>query len=72
MQCRQRATTYKGKLQVKVDCKVGQQKPFTLELEIADIPIMVKSSLCNLAKLTPAQLVARGEESEVIDMCATC
>ncbi|XP_048246491.1 DNA-directed RNA polymerase I subunit RPA2-like isoform X1 [Haliotis rufescens] len=65
-ECRQRRTSYKGSLDIQVSCHVGKHLIEEREQSLGHLPIMVKSDLCNLAKLTPAQLIQRKEDEEEI------
>ncbi|XP_063972531.1 DNA-directed RNA polymerase I subunit RPA2 isoform X2 [Diachasmimorpha longicaudata] len=63
-ECRQRAATYKGKLMIKLGWSINGQQQESLDKELGDIPIMVRSQCCHLNKLTPAQLVSKGEHEQ--------
>lgn len=60
-ECRQRAATYKGMALIKLSWSVNGVSMPTIEKELGEIPIMLKSSACHLSGLTPEQLVAQGE-----------
>ncbi|CAG9865194.1 unnamed protein product [Phyllotreta striolata] len=62
--CRQSANTYKGRFFVEVDWFIDdvQQQSFTKDL--GEIPVMVKSELCNLHNLKPKELVEHGEHEQ--------
>ena len=64
-ECRMRKTTYKGKLQVTFKVTInGKFENF--DENVGDIPIMVKSKLCNLRTLKPAEYVKHFEDAEEI------
>ncbi|XP_060076797.1 DNA-directed RNA polymerase I subunit RPA2-like [Ylistrum balloti] len=63
-ECRERGVTYKGSLKIQLMWSVNDNISGTLDKEIGTIPIMVKSDGCNLSKLSPADLIKRGEEAE--------
>lgn len=61
-ECRQRHTTYSGRIFVTVEYSHDGKVIETHERLVGQIPIMVKSKLCNLHKLTPKEMVVKGEE----------
>ncbi|KAL9968326.1 hypothetical protein ACROYT_G026687 [Oculina patagonica] len=63
-ECRERGATYKAKLQVTLQWKLDNQLQGSVTKVIGNIPIMVKSNNCSLAKLTPNELVRKHEEAE--------
>ncbi|XP_013402434.1 DNA-directed RNA polymerase I subunit RPA2 [Lingula anatina] len=63
-ECRERGITYRGRLQATVRWFVDGRPSGTDERILGEIPIMVKSEACNLSKLSPSDLVRRGEEAE--------
>ncbi|KAL4221906.1 DNA-directed RNA polymerase I subunit RPA2 [Mactra antiquata] len=63
-ECRVRKTSYKGTLQATIGFTVNGEKGAPIARKIGQIPIMVKSEVCNLSKLTPKQLIKHGEEAE--------
>ncbi|XP_064598141.1 LOW QUALITY PROTEIN: DNA-directed RNA polymerase I subunit RPA2-like [Liolophura sinensis] len=63
-ECRERGVTYKGRLLVNLVWQVNGQVMGNTERVIGEVPIMVKSEICNLHKLGPAELIRRGEETE--------
>ncbi|KAK6165568.1 hypothetical protein SNE40_022473 [Patella caerulea] len=63
-ECREKGTTYKGALQVSINCSINNKIIGQLEKIIGQVPIMVKSDACNLANLKPAELIKHGEENE--------
>ncbi|XP_059618200.1 DNA-directed RNA polymerase I subunit RPA2 [Phlebotomus argentipes] len=61
MECRQRNSTYRGQVNLRLGWSLnGIPKP-PIDKDVGEIPIMLQSNLCNLAKMTPAQLVKVGE-----------
>ncbi|XP_052246155.1 DNA-directed RNA polymerase I subunit RPA2-like [Dreissena polymorpha] len=64
VECRSRAVTYKGSLQIQIGFSVNGHVGPSLTRNLGQVPIMVKSAVCNLAKLSPAQLIKHGEEEE--------
>ncbi|ESP01572.1 hypothetical protein LOTGIDRAFT_200268, partial [Lottia gigantea] len=63
-ECREKGTTYKGSLQVSINCYMNDKLICQLDRIIGQIPIMVKSEACNLHGLPPKELVKHGEEME--------
>ncbi|KAI0241254.1 DNA-directed RNA polymerase I subunit RPA2 [Lamellibrachia satsuma] len=63
-ECRERGCTYRGKLNVQLVWTVDGIKFGPEERAIGIVPIMVKSAACNLAGLTPSELIKHGEEAE--------
>ncbi|KAK2177567.1 hypothetical protein NP493_591g01025 [Ridgeia piscesae] len=61
---RERGTTYRGKLNVQLLWTVDGVKFGPEERAIGVVPIMVKSAACNLAGLSPLELIKHGEEAE--------
>ncbi|XP_014250350.1 DNA-directed RNA polymerase I subunit RPA2 [Cimex lectularius] len=62
-ECRQSASTYKGRLIIKVSWYVdGVQMPPICK-ELGMIPIMIKSKACYLNNLTPEELIEHGEHT---------
>lgn len=62
-ECRNRGTTYRGKLDVTVVWSLNGVHQDTVKKTVGEVPIMVKSQVCNIAKMSPAELVKRGEEA---------
>ncbi|GAB0087074.1 DNA-directed RNA polymerase [Sergentomyia squamirostris] len=61
VECRQRSVSYKGPCNIRIGWSVnGMPKP-SIDKDVGEVPIMLKSKLCNLAKMTPRQLVNVGE-----------
>lgn len=63
-ECRQRASTYKGKIIIKVGWSINGQSQESLEKEIGEVPIMLKSNCCHLNKMNPKELVSHGEHEQ--------
>lgn len=64
LECRQRKSTYKGRLCIRVSWWLNGVQQVSFDKEMGDIPIMLKSNRCHLAKMTPEQLVAHGEHEQ--------
>eukprot|EP00794_Sanderia_malayensis_P003438 gene3438-3933_t len=67
-ECRERASTYTGKLQIRCQYKINGEVCGMVIKTVADVPIMVKSKNCCLANLSPAELVRRHEEAQPLAM----
>lgn len=63
-ECRQRKITYKGRLNINVAWSIDNKRQVSFVKDLGDIPIMLKSSRCHLNKMTPKELVARGEHEQ--------
>ncbi|XP_065839884.1 DNA-directed RNA polymerase I subunit RPA2-like isoform X2 [Oscarella lobularis] len=63
-ECRQKGTTYRGSLDVTLGLKVNGSVMGRITKSIGQIPVMVKSSRCNIQELRPSQLVKKKEEAE--------
>ncbi|XP_012287077.1 DNA-directed RNA polymerase I subunit RPA2 isoform X2 [Orussus abietinus] len=63
-ECRQRGATYKAKLTAKISWSINGKQQESLEKDLGEIPIMVKSNRCHLNKLSPAELVTHGEHEQ--------
>ncbi|TGZ82716.1 beta and beta-prime subunits of DNA dependent RNA-polymerase [Ascodesmis nigricans] len=63
-ECRERHSTYRGRLSVKLGIKVNDGKWITHDRECGNVPIMLRSNRCHLQGLSPYDLVERKEESE--------
>jgi DNA-directed RNA polymerase I subunit RPA2 len=61
-ECRQRHTTYSGRLYVTIEYSQNGRVIDRFERLAGLVPVMVKSKICNLANLTPKEMVAKGEE----------
>lgn len=60
-ECRQRGASYKGMAHVRINWSVNGQPMPSIDKEMGEIPVMLKSSACNLHGLSPKELVERGE-----------
>ncbi|CAE1267736.1 DNA-directed RNA polymerase I subunit rpa2,DNA-directed RNA polymerase I subunit RPA2,Probable DNA-directed RNA polymerase I subunit RPA2,DNA-directed RNA polymerase I subunit RPA135 [Acanthosepion pharaonis] len=63
-ECRLRMCSYAGALVVTFGWSVNGVKQAHIQKNLGNIPIMVKSSACNLIHMTPRELVNQGEETE--------
>jgi DNA-directed RNA polymerase I subunit RPA2 len=63
-ECRERGITYKAKMQATLNWRLADGKINCKVIEMGHLPIMVKSSKCNLNGKTPAQLVNHHEDPE--------
>ncbi|TIA70353.1 hypothetical protein E3P92_02805 [Wallemia ichthyophaga] len=63
-EARERLTTYKSRMSVKIQLKVDGQVKTEFIRECGSVPVMVRSERCNLQKMSSAELVAKHEESD--------
>lgn len=63
-ECRQRGTTYKGKIMVKLGWSINGNNQEVLEKDLGDIPIMVKSNRCHLNNMSPSELISHKEHEQ--------
>ncbi|KAL7877999.1 hypothetical protein SRHO_G00046420 [Serrasalmus rhombeus] len=63
-ECRGRRCTYRGKLVADISCSVNGMPKGIIKQSLGQVPIMVKSKLCNLYSLSPKELVEHHEEAE--------
>ncbi|XP_067211558.1 DNA-directed RNA polymerase I subunit RPA2 isoform X2 [Linepithema humile] len=63
-ECRQRGTTYKGKITVRIGWSVNGKEQEPLEKDLGEVPIMIKSNRCHLNKMSPEELVTHGEHEQ--------
>ncbi|XP_015599318.1 DNA-directed RNA polymerase I subunit RPA2 [Cephus cinctus] len=63
-ECRQRGATYKGKLIAKIGWSINGQQQESINREMGEVPIMIKSNRCHLTAMSPKELVAHGEHEE--------
>ncbi|KAG9508453.1 DNA-directed RNA polymerase I subunit RPA2, partial [Fragariocoptes setiger] len=63
-ECRMRGRTYKGRLYLEFDWCLDGKMMGTFNEYVGEVPIMVKSELCNLNRLTPKQMIERYEDAE--------
>ena len=62
-ECRERGTSYTIPLRGRVIRRVNDGEPSPHDVFLGDIPVMVRSSHCNLHGLSPRELVDAGEEA---------
>ncbi|XP_055597552.1 DNA-directed RNA polymerase I subunit RPA2-like [Uranotaenia lowii] len=63
-ECRQKNETYTGMCTITIEWDVdGHPKP-PITRDVGPLPIMLRSKICNLAGLSPAELVRRGEHED--------
>lgn len=63
-ECRQRQTSYMGRLNIEFVWYLDGNFMGSLEEYVGQIPVMLKSKLCNLSKATPKEMVKRIEDAE--------
>ncbi|GME74390.1 unnamed protein product [[Candida] boidinii] len=63
-ECRERLTSYRGKLLLKVTWSVNDGEELSEIRDAGSIPIMVQSNRCHLESMSPDQLVKHREESD--------
>ncbi|GAB1603047.1 DNA-directed RNA polymerase I subunit RPA2 isoform X1 [Argonauta hians] len=63
-ECRQRSVSYNGPLIVTLGWSLNGVQQEAMTNYLGDVPVMVKSNICNLKNLTPTELVEKGEEAE--------
>ncbi|XP_051503671.1 DNA-directed RNA polymerase I subunit RPA2 isoform X2 [Myxocyprinus asiaticus] len=63
-ECRGRRCTYRGKLVVDVSWSLNGVPKGIIKQSLGQVPIMVKSKLCNLHGLSPKELIEHHEEAE--------
>ncbi|XP_062979996.1 DNA-directed RNA polymerase I subunit RPA2 [Elgaria multicarinata webbii] len=63
-ECRGRRSTYRGKLTADISWSVNGIPKGIIKQSLGNIPIMVKSNLCNLHGLSPKALIRHHEEEE--------
>lgn len=63
-ECRERLTSYRGKLLLKVTWSVNDGEEISEIRDAGSIPIMVQSNRCHLESMSPDQLVKHREESD--------
>lgn len=63
-ECRQRAFTYKARMSLNVAWSIDGRTQPSVDKDVGEIPIMVKSKNCHLATLSPRDLVKNGEHAE--------
>uniref|UniRef100_A0A6G1SEF4 DNA-directed RNA polymerase n=1 Tax=Aceria tosichella TaxID=561515 RepID=A0A6G1SEF4_9ACAR len=63
-ECRERAISYMGKLNLEFVWYLNGNFMGSIDECVGQIPVMVKSKLCNLANATPKQFIRRKEDAE--------
>lgn len=63
-ECRGRRCSYKGKLMADISWAINGIPKGIIKQSLGQLPIMVKSKLCNLHGLSPKELVKHHEEAE--------
>ncbi|CAB3379485.1 Hypothetical predicted protein [Cloeon dipterum] len=63
-ECRQRGETYKGLLTAKLHCLLDGEPRQSVQLNLGEIPVMLKSQACHLSDMSPRELVKAGEEED--------
>uniref|UniRef100_A0A673I0H0 DNA-directed RNA polymerase subunit beta n=1 Tax=Sinocyclocheilus rhinocerous TaxID=307959 RepID=A0A673I0H0_9TELE len=63
-ECRGRRCTYRGKLVADVSWSMNGVPKGIIKQSLGNVPIMVKSKLCNLHGLSPKELIEHHEEAE--------
>ncbi|KAL1923734.1 uncharacterized protein VTP21DRAFT_8714 [Calcarisporiella thermophila] len=63
-ECRERLTSYTGAMRVKLCWSVNGNPPSHEYKDLGQLPIMIKSSRCNIQNFSSKELVAHKEESE--------
>lgn len=63
-ECRERMTSYRGRLMLKFVYSVNDGPEITENREAGQLPIMLCTNRCHLEGMSPADLVAHKEESE--------
>ncbi|KAJ1361555.1 hypothetical protein KIN20_020832 [Parelaphostrongylus tenuis] len=61
-ECRQRGLTYAGNMKVGIEIRVNGHRVDIVETVIGRIPVMLRSKLCHLHKMSKKELVRAGEE----------
>ena len=63
-ECRERGVTYDARLSARIAYTVNGVRHSIDNKHLGNLPVMIKSNLCHLHGLTPAQLVHHHEEAE--------
>ncbi|XP_037533679.1 DNA-directed RNA polymerase I subunit RPA2 [Nematolebias whitei] len=63
-ECRGRRCTYRGKLVADVSWSINGVPKGIIKQSLGQLPVMVKSQLCNLHGMSPQELVRHHEEAE--------
>ncbi|KAL9927901.1 RNA polymerase I subunit Rpl135 [Glossina fuscipes fuscipes] len=60
-EARQLQQTYGGTCSIKLSWKVNGTTKEPIDIDLGEIPVMLKSKICNLGPLKPAEMIKRGE-----------
>ncbi|XP_061743859.1 DNA-directed RNA polymerase I subunit RPA2 isoform X2 [Nerophis ophidion] len=63
-ECRGRRCSYKGKIVADVTWSINGVPKGIIKQSLGQVPVMVKSKLCNLHRMSPKELVEHHEEAE--------
>ncbi|BES88059.1 Hypothetical protein polymerase [Nesidiocoris tenuis] len=63
-ECRQSASTYSGRLIVTCEWELNGVRQMPFEKDMGPVPVMLKSNVCHLSKLSPAELIDHDEQEE--------
>lgn len=63
-ECRERMSTYRSRLMLKVTWSVNDGEEVSEIREAGQVPVMLKTNRCHLEKLSPSDLVDQKEESD--------
>ncbi|OLY82623.1 putative DNA-directed RNA polymerase I subunit RPA2 [Smittium mucronatum] len=63
-ECRERKSTYRGKLTCKLGWRLNDDEPFLETKSLGFVPIMVRSNRCNLEGMGPRDLIKHHEDGE--------
>jgi len=63
-ECRLRGLTYSAPLLLEMTLFVDNEPTSTVTVEIGDIPVMVKSDICYLSKMSKEELIKAGEDPD--------
>lgn len=63
-ECRERMSTYRSRLMLKVTWSVNDGDEVSEIREAGQVPVMLKTNRCHLEKLSPSELVDQKEESD--------
>ncbi|XP_058060616.1 DNA-directed RNA polymerase I subunit RPA2 [Anopheles bellator] len=63
-ECRQKSDSYGGMCTIRLDWELDGVPQLPITREMGRLPIMLRSKACNLADLSPAELIERGEHQD--------
>ena len=69
-ECRERGASYTAPLRGRICRRVNDDAPTTIDVRLGDLPIMIRSSHCNLYGLSSRELVSAGEEANGVFLSA--